>query len=74
MMDMWTAEVKRIGGDELAARLRNGEDVVVVDARAEGGYEISNVKPRGAVRIAPGAGVAELPQLPRGALLVSVCT
>jgi len=66
--------IERITARELKDRLQRGEDVIIVDARAPYAYEASNIIPRGAVRIAPGAENGEIARLPKDKLIVTVCT
>lgn len=47
------ASVPRMAIEELKAKMDKGESVAVVDVRSKKSYEASDVKIKGAIRIAP---------------------
>ena len=71
-METQSGEIERITKRELSDRLQKGEDVVVVDAREAGVFEVSNITPKDSVRIAPGVQNGEIARLPRDKLIVPV--
>ncbi len=73
-MEPHLSEVENIAKKELRERLQRGEGVVIVDARGTHPFEASNIRPKGAVRIAPGAANGEIAQLPKDKQIVTVCT
>lgn len=66
--------VPRITKEELKAKIGNGEGVVVLDVRAKGSYEGSNIKIKGAIRIAPEEIEARYKELPQDREIVAYCT
>ncbi|MBI2909104.1 MAG: hypothetical protein HYX92_15780 [Chloroflexi bacterium] len=66
--------IERITSEELKTRVDRGEDLVIVDARSQVSFDASNIRPKGAVRIAPGTTNGEMDRLPRNKLVVTVCT
>lgn len=70
---MARAPVPRVAPDELAARLEQGEPLVVLDVRGRS-YQSSDRRIPGAVRIHPRELEAELDRLPTGMPVVAYCT
>ncbi len=66
---------ERIGIDELRARMARGDDIVIVDARADRGYRASVTQAAGAVRLSPDEPVRDATalRLARHATLVVYC-
>ncbi|MBI2953526.1 MAG: hypothetical protein HYY30_04375 [Chloroflexi bacterium] len=71
-MEPLPEQIERIGKSELRDKLQRGEDVIIVDARSASAYEASNIKPKGSVRIVPGASNGEISRLPRDKTIVTV--
>ncbi|MCL5265222.1 MAG: hypothetical protein M1343_08540 [Chloroflexi bacterium] len=67
-------ELPRISQAELKDKLRRGEDIVIVDAREQGAFAASNIRPKGSVRIPPGSQNGEIARLPKDKEIVTVCT
>lgn len=66
--------VPRVTVEELKSRMEAGAATVVLDVRSKGSYDISPVKIKGAVRIAPNELEARLNELPRDKEIVAYCT
>lgn len=71
-MQRHSETVEHISGRELYARLRRGEEVVIVDARGQHGYEACTFRPKGSIRIAPGSTDSNIDRLPKDRLIVTV--
>ncbi len=71
-MQMQPDMLERIDGKQLRERLQRGEEIVIVDAREANGYERSNVRPKGAIRIAPGSSDLSAVNLPNDKMIVTV--
>lgn len=71
-METQAGTIERITREELKLRLQKGEGIVIVDARGQGAYEASNIRPVGSVRIAPGSTNGVAAQLPKDRLIVTV--
>ncbi len=70
--------IERISRAELKEKLQRGENVVIVDARDPSVFhdpsvfQMSNIKPKGSIRIAPGAMNGEIARLLRNKTIVTV--
>lgn len=67
-------DVPRITVQELKASIEKNEAVTVVDVRSRGSFERSDVKIKGAVRIAPNELNERASELPSGRDLIFYCS
>lgn len=68
------ADVPRITREDLKAKIEKGEGVIVLDVRASGSYAGSNVKIKGALRIAPDEIETRYKELSRDKEIIAYCT
>lgn len=66
--------VPRITREELKSKIESNEGVIILDVRAKGSYEGSNIKIKGAIRIAPEDIEARYKHLPEDREIVTYCT
>jgi hypothetical protein len=64
----------KVTTDEVATRLDRGDDVTVIDARAEQVWNEAETKARGAIRIPPDAAEEHITDVSREDYLVIYCT
>lgn len=67
-------DVVRISPADLMKRIEAGANIMLLDLRSRGAYDNSDVKIKGAVRIAPDELPAKLHQIPFGKEIVTFCT
>jgi len=60
--------------DEIAAMLARGEDITIIDARAENAWSGSGEKAAGAIRISPEEAESHLADVSRDKFAVAYCT
>ena len=66
--------VPRISREELKSKIENNKGVIILDVRTKGSYEGSNIKIKGAIRIAPEEIETGYRQLPKDREIVTYCT
>ena len=67
-------EVERITVDELKAMQANNQPVTIIDARAQGSYDASDSKIKGAIRMGLDVIESRLSEIPRDREIVTYCT
>ena len=67
-------DVPRITPEEVMARMRAGEKIVIVDVRSPGAYRAGKIRIKGDIRIAPDELEDRMFELPMGAEIVTYCT
>ncbi len=67
-------DVQRITPEEVMARMKAGEKIVILDIRAKGAYESMDIRIKGDIRIAPDELESRMFELPMGAEIVTYCT
>jgi len=65
--------VERIPPEEVYDRMQRGEDIMLLDVRSRSWYE-SDVKAKGAYRIAPDEVESRYNELPKDREIVAYCT
>ncbi|MDP2688519.1 MAG: hypothetical protein Q8P48_00265 [Deltaproteobacteria bacterium] len=66
--------VSFITAQELKAKVEAGEPVAVLDVRSRGAYDHSDIRIKGAIRIAPDDLVERAWELPMGKAISTFCT
>lgn len=66
--------VPRITKEELKAKMDKGQDVIVLDVRTGRSYDGSNVKIKGAMRIAPDDVETRYTELTKDREIITYCT
>ncbi len=66
--------VPRITKEELKAKMDKGQDVIVLDVRTGRSYDGSNVKIKGAMRIAPDDVETRYTELTKDKEIITYCT
>jgi len=67
-------EVARITVDELKEKLAKNAPVFIIDSRSQGSYDGSEIKIKGAIRIAADEIESRLSEIPRNREIVVYCT
>jgi hypothetical protein len=67
-------EPERIGAEEVMKRQRNGEHVVLLDARSNDAWRKADTQITGSKRVPPDRVDQHLKEIPRDALIVPYCT
>jgi len=67
-------EVRRVGAEDVKARLARGEPIVFLDARNPKAWAESDVKLPGAIRVEADRVRDHLSEIPRGRPIVAYCT
>jgi len=71
-ISMALADVTRITKEELMAKMEKGEEMLILDTRWS--YDLSKVKIKGAIRIAPNEVETRYKELPRDKEIITYCT
>ena len=66
--------IPRITKEELKAKMDKNEDLVIVDARAEDSYNLSNQKIKGSIRITLDELEKGIKNPPEGKEIITYCT
>lgn len=64
----------KVDAGEVTARLASGEDITIIDARADDAWNNSKEKAGGAIRIPPDKAEDHLADVSRDKFAVSYCT